>query len=60
MKILVVDDERNITFVIQAMLAKAGYEVVTLNDSGQAFRTIDSDEFSAVITDLYMPGPGGM
>lgn len=59
-KVLVVDDERNITFVIQAMLAKAGYDVVALNDSSQAIRLIDEQEFHLVITDLYMPGPGGM
>lgn len=59
-KILVVDDERNITFVIQAMLAKAGYQVIFLNESSQSFQEIDSGSFDCVITDLYMPRVGGM
>ncbi|MCM2322190.1 MAG: sigma-54 dependent transcriptional regulator [Oligoflexia bacterium] len=42
------------------MLAKAGYEAVVLNDSARAVEAIDSGDFEAVVTDLYMPGPGGM
>ena len=59
-RVLVVDDEKNITLVIQAMLAKAGYDVVVLNDSQSVFERLDDEEFEAVVTDLYMPGPGGM
>lgn len=63
-KILVVDDEKNITFVIQAMLEKAGHSTLVFNDSAEALSTIDeladSGEIDCVVTDLYMPGPGGM
>ncbi len=59
-RVLVVDDEKNITFVMQAMLSKAGFEPLVFNDSSEALRAIDSEEIEAVITDLYMPGPGGM
>src|SRR4051812_47943916 len=62
-KILIVDDEKNITLVIQAMLQKAGFETLVFNDSSAALAAIDSeegDELHLVITDLYMPGPGGM
>lgn len=59
-RILVVDDEKNITFVIQAMLEKAGFEAIVLNDSQQALQVIDEEEVDVVVTDLYMPGPGGM
>lgn len=59
-RILVIDDEKNITFVIQAILRKAGYEALVFNDSAEALSIIDSEELDAVITDLYMPGPGGM
>lgn len=58
-RVLVVDDEKNITFVIQAMLDRAGFETVTFNDSAEAMRAMD-DDWDVVITDLYMPGPGGM
>jgi two-component system response regulator AtoC len=59
-RVLVVDDEKNITFVVGAMLEKAGYEAVVFNDSAAALEAIDSEEFDVVVTDLHMPGPGGM
>jgi len=60
-RILVIDDEKNITFVMQAMLQKAGFEATVFNDSAEAMAALDeSADFEAVITDLYMPGPGGM
>jgi nitrogen regulation protein NR(I) len=59
-RVLVVDDEKNITFVIQAMLEKAGFEAIVFNDSAEALEALDSEDIDLVITDLYMPGPGGM
>jgi nitrogen regulation protein NR(I) len=63
-KILVVDDEKNITFVIQAMLEKAGHSTLVYNDSNEAIAAIDeaadAGDLDCVVTDLYMPGPGGM
>ena len=63
-RVLVVDDEKNITTVMQAMLERAGYEALTHNDSAEAIRAIDesveAEDLNLVVTDLYMPGPGGM
>jgi nitrogen regulation protein NR(I) len=59
-RVLVVDDEKNITFVMQAMLERAGYEALVFNDSARALRAIDAEDVQVVVTDLYMPGPGGM
>ena len=60
-KILVVDDEKNITLVVEAMLARAGFEPVVFNDSAKALEFIESSAYvDAIVTDLYMPGPGGM
>ena len=59
-RVLVVDDEKNITFVIQAMLERAGFEAIVFNDSAKALEALEDVEVNAVITDLYMPGPGGM
>ncbi len=59
-RVLVVDDEKNITFVIQAMLERAGFEAVVFNDSVEALDAIASEDVDVVVTDLYMPGPGGM
>ncbi len=57
---LIVDDEKNITFVIQAMLERAGFETIVFNDSSEALEAIASEDIDVVVTDLYMPGIGGM
>ena len=59
-RVLVVDDEKNITFVIQAMLEKAGYEAAIFVDSREALESLQVEDPDVVITDLHMPGPGGM
>ena len=63
-RVLVIDDERNITFVVSAMLEKSGYEALVFNDSKEALRAIDesmdAEEIDAIVTDLYMPNLGGM
>lgn len=60
-RVLVIDDEKNITFVIHAMLERAGFEALVFNDSSEAMAAIDEEEdIDLVVTDLYMPGPGGM
>ena len=59
-RVLVVDDEKNITYVIHAILRKAGYEVTVFNDSMDALSSMGDEELDLVVTDLYMPGPDGM
>lgn len=59
-RVLVIDDEKNITFVVQAILERAGYEAIIFNDSAEALESIGTDDVDMIITDLYMPGPGGM
>ncbi|MBY0470368.1 sigma-54 dependent transcriptional regulator [bacterium] len=63
-RLIVIDDEKNITFVIKAMLERAGFEALVFNDSRLALEAIDSEAavggLDTVITDLYMPLVGGM
>ena len=59
-RVLIVDDEKNISLVIEAMLERAGFEVLAFNDSAAALQALEEEEFDAVVTDLYMPGAGGM
>lgn len=59
-RVLIVDDEKNITFVLRAMLEKNGFEVLTFNDSLHAIQAIGVEYLNTVITDLYMPGKSGM
>jgi DNA-binding NtrC family response regulator len=59
-RVLVVDDERNMGMVIQATLERADFEVLYFHDSKEAAEAIESDDLDAVVTDLHMPGFGGM
>lgn len=61
-KVLVVDDEKNITFVIKAILEKGGFKVDTQNNPLEALKALSQPDhgYSAVITDLYMPEMNGM
>ncbi|MBI4924591.1 MAG: sigma-54-dependent Fis family transcriptional regulator [Bdellovibrio sp.] len=59
-KVLVIDDEKNITLVLQAVLEKAGFEVLVCNESGNALIYLKTEKINVIITDLYMPGLNGM
>ena len=58
-KILLVDDEPNIRFVLTAVLDQAGYEVDTAEDGFVALRKIQKSVPDLVITDLRMPNMNG-
>ncbi|MCP4744686.1 MAG: response regulator [Desulfobacteraceae bacterium] len=59
--ILLVDDEKMIIQVGQAMLKKMGYQVLTANSGEQAVELIlnSANEIDLVILDLVMPGIDG-
>jgi two-component system response regulator AtoC len=59
MRILVVDDERNIRESIHRLLELEGIESVTASDGAQAAELLKSDSFDAIVTDLRMPVMGG-
>ena len=57
--ILIADDEINIRRVLEAILKRDGYEVVTAA-SGEEALSLMNREIQTVITDLKMPGLDGM
>jgi len=59
-RILVVDDELNMRLVLNAMLKKEGYDVVTASDGLNALKILKEDDCAVVITDLKMPNLDGM
>ena len=61
-RILVVDDERNIRRVLQALLEADGYDVQVAadGDEARAFLRRAKPPFDAVLTDLRMPGCDGL
>ncbi|HEX3033982.1 MAG TPA: sigma-54 dependent transcriptional regulator [Thermodesulfobacteriota bacterium] len=59
-KILVVDDEESIRWVLGRSLEKAGYAVEYGEDGNQALRKAASDNFSLIMLDIKMPDLSGL
>ena len=59
-RILVVDDEIQITRVLRASLSAQRYDVRTANDPEEAVRLFEDWKPDLVITDLMMPGMSGV
>lgn len=59
-RILVVDDEEIVRDMLFDALSQVGYSVKTAKDGEDANKQIESEPFEIVITDLKMPGVGGL
>jgi two-component system, NtrC family, response regulator AtoC len=59
MKILVVDDERNIREAIRRLLELEGIDSSSASDGQEALELMRAEAFDAVVTDLKMPVMGG-
>ena len=57
--VLVIDDEKGITDMLERMLGAFGHTVTALNDSAQALMTTLYQKFDLVIVDLAMPKLSG-
>jgi two-component system, NtrC family, response regulator len=58
--ILVAEDEDTIRQVIEAMLKKEGYQVVTAANAEEALEILEKTRFDLLITDLHLPGASGI
>jgi len=58
-RILVVDDERDITALVAYHLAKAGYRVTTAGTGPAALEAIEAEPPDLVVLDLMLPGRSG-
>jgi PAS domain S-box-containing protein len=60
-RIMYVDDEELLVYLMTRMLERLGYEVAGFTDADQAIQAfrVDPNRFDAVVTDLAMPGMTG-
>jgi len=58
-KILVVDDEMDIRFVIGKMLEREGYETVEADSGEQALEVLSKSSPDLILLDVMMPGLDG-
>ncbi len=59
-KILVVDDDRSILAVLEARLSSIDYRVATASGGEEALELLNAGPVDLMITDVKMPGLGGM
>jgi CheY-like chemotaxis protein len=59
LKILVVDDESNMRFLLRMILESDGYEVVEAKHGAAALKCVKEERPDLVVTDLMMPVMNG-
>lgn len=58
-KILMVDDDKLVTDLLQKLLKSEGYETVAVNDSTKAVEVAKAELPDLILLDLMMPQPDG-
>ena len=59
-RVLIVDDEQNLRHMLQTLLKREGYEPIGVASVEGALKELSDRPYDIVITDLRMPGQGGM
>ena len=59
-RVLVVDDDDNLRWVLETQLQQMGYQTETAPDGPTALTSIDKNPPALVLTDLKMPGMSGL
>src|SRR5579875_1761800 len=59
-RILVVDDERQITRMLRASLQSSGYEVIVASNGLEGFDRFEAERPDLIISDLAMPEMNGL
>jgi DNA-binding response OmpR family regulator len=58
--ILIVEDEKDISDILEEMLNLFGYKTYAIADGNDAWRLLSSKEYDLILTDLRLPGIDGM
>src|SRR5271169_4250500 len=59
-KILIVDDDESVRWVLKKSLEKEGFETVLAKDGSEALSRLKEEEIAIVLMDIRMPGMGGL
>ncbi|MBI4166963.1 MAG: response regulator [Acidobacteria bacterium] len=59
LKLMVVDDDREVLDVFKILVSPLGYDVVGLSDSREAAQRVMTDKFDMIAVDVYMPDLNG-
>ena len=59
-KILIVDDDKNYTDLLETWFSNSEYEVMSFNDSAEALRNIEDCKPDLILLDLMLPKLNGI
>jgi two-component system, chemotaxis family, chemotaxis protein CheY len=59
-KVLVVDDEKGIRFLLSEVLLHSGFEVSLARDGQESLEKMENNHFDLVVTDINMPRLDGV
>jgi len=59
MKILLVDDNQEITLLLSKFLISKGFEIVVANDPIEGLRCIQQEQYDVILLDISMPETSG-
>jgi DNA-binding response OmpR family regulator len=58
-KIMIVDDESQVTTLLEILLSARGYDIIAVNESAMAVKVALETRPDLIILDLMMPDPDG-
>jgi two-component system response regulator AtoC len=59
-RVLVVDDDRDLRFLLSSLLGSEGYEVIAASEGGEALARLRQEHPDVILLDLKMPGLDGV
>ncbi len=59
-KVLIVDDEKSIRFLLSEVLSHEGFDVTEAKDGQDSLEKMETTNFDLVITDIHMPRLDGI
>ena len=59
LRILLIDDEKEVQRLVRSVFEQFGCEVVTIEDSQQAGQLLEQERFDGILLDAWMPGQNG-
>ena len=59
LKLLIIDDEKNMRHMLKAMLERHGYLVSTASDGREGLELVGKERFDFILCDVKMPGLDG-